>query len=174
MADNMGQGKMPWYSHRLMHRKRVTCELHDSYFRLMTIKHAIPKILSRRLNYYITRWRQEVREFGDQTRWWQDAVEEACTQQSGTPSLRLSSPGERERDADSHKSGINILQFCSVSNSLSHATFQIKCDIFLKNCVARLHCLAVFIVSLSSAWICIWLYNKIILLLLYKYWFGIK
>ena len=26
-----------------MHRKRVTCELHDSYFCLMTIKHAIPK-----------------------------------------------------------------------------------------------------------------------------------
>ena len=34
----------PWYTHRLMHRKRVTCELHDSYFRLMTIKHAISKI----------------------------------------------------------------------------------------------------------------------------------
>ena len=31
--------------HRLMHRKRVTCELHDSYFRLMTIKHASPKTL---------------------------------------------------------------------------------------------------------------------------------
>ena len=44
LTDKMGQGKMPWYSHRLMHRKRVTCELHDSYFRLMTIKHAIPKI----------------------------------------------------------------------------------------------------------------------------------
>ena len=27
---------------RLMHRKRVTCELHDSYFHSMTIKHAIP------------------------------------------------------------------------------------------------------------------------------------
>ena len=40
----MGQGKSPWYTHRLMHRKRVTSELHDSYFRLMTIKHAIPKI----------------------------------------------------------------------------------------------------------------------------------
>ena len=38
----MGQGKVPCYSHRLMHRKRVACELHDSYFRLMTIKHAIP------------------------------------------------------------------------------------------------------------------------------------
>ena len=36
--------KFPWYTHRLMHRKRVTCVLNDSYFRLMTIKHAIPKI----------------------------------------------------------------------------------------------------------------------------------
>ena len=36
--------KIPRYSHRLMLRKRVTCELHDSYFRLLTIKHAIPKI----------------------------------------------------------------------------------------------------------------------------------
>ena len=65
LADNMEQGKIPWYSHRLMHRKRVTCELHDSYFRLMKIKHAIPKILSGRLNYYINRWRQGVSEFED-------------------------------------------------------------------------------------------------------------
>ena len=35
--------KIPRYSHKLMHRKRVTCELHDSYFRSMTIKDAIPK-----------------------------------------------------------------------------------------------------------------------------------
>ena len=60
LADKMGQGKILRYSHRLMHRKRVTCELHNSYFRLMTIKDAIPKILSGRLNYYITRGRQEV------------------------------------------------------------------------------------------------------------------
>ena len=46
LAHEMGRGKnkFPWYTHRLMHRKRVTCELHDSYFRLMTIKHAISKI----------------------------------------------------------------------------------------------------------------------------------
>ena len=31
-------------SHKLMDRKRVTCELHDSYFRLMMIKHAIPRM----------------------------------------------------------------------------------------------------------------------------------
>ena len=34
--------KIPRYSHKLIYRKRVTCELHDSYFRSMTIKHAIP------------------------------------------------------------------------------------------------------------------------------------
>ena len=38
LADKMGQGKIPRYSHRLMHRKRVICELHDRYFPLMTIK----------------------------------------------------------------------------------------------------------------------------------------
>ena len=35
--------KIPRYSHKLMHRKRVTSELHGSYFCSMTIKHAIPK-----------------------------------------------------------------------------------------------------------------------------------
>ena len=35
LADEMGRGKkFPWYTHRLMHQKRVTCELHDSYFPL--------------------------------------------------------------------------------------------------------------------------------------------
>ena len=50
--------KFPWYTHRLMHWKRVTCELHDSYFHLMTIKHAISKI-KWALNYYITQSRQK-------------------------------------------------------------------------------------------------------------------
>ena len=42
LADEMGRGKN--YHGTLMHHKRVTCELHDSYFRLMTIKHSISKI----------------------------------------------------------------------------------------------------------------------------------
>ena len=53
--------KFPWYTHRLMHRKRVTCELHDSCFRLLTIKHVISKIewaIEWPLNYYITQSRQ--------------------------------------------------------------------------------------------------------------------
>ena len=54
--------KFPWYTHRLMHRKRVTCELHDNYFCLMTIKHSISKIewaIVWALNYYITQSRQK-------------------------------------------------------------------------------------------------------------------
>ena len=63
LANKMEQAKkIPWYTHRLMHRKRVTCELHESYFRLMTIQHAIPKIecaIEWALNYYITQSRQK-------------------------------------------------------------------------------------------------------------------
>ena len=45
LADEMGRAKkFPWYTHRLVHRKRVTSEQHDSYVRLMTIKHSISKI----------------------------------------------------------------------------------------------------------------------------------
>ena len=49
--------KIPLCQYRLMHRKRVTSELHDSYFRLMTIKHSISKIqwaIVWALNYYLT------------------------------------------------------------------------------------------------------------------------
>ena len=54
LADEMGRAKkFPWYTHRLIHRKRMTSELYDSYFRLMTIKHSISKIESAS-NDYIT------------------------------------------------------------------------------------------------------------------------
>ena len=45
LADEMGRArKIPMVHYRVMHQKRVTSELHDSYFRLMTIKHSISKI----------------------------------------------------------------------------------------------------------------------------------
>ena len=56
-AYNMDKVKVPLCQYRLIHRKRVTSELHDSYFRLMTIKHSISKIqwaIVWALNYYIT------------------------------------------------------------------------------------------------------------------------
>ena len=59
LSDEMGRAKkFPWYTHRLMHRKRVTCELHDSYIRLMTIKHSI-SVIEWALNYYITQSRRK-------------------------------------------------------------------------------------------------------------------
>ena len=36
--------KIPMVHYRVMHQKRVTSEMHDSYFRLRTIKHSISKI----------------------------------------------------------------------------------------------------------------------------------
>ena len=75
-----------------MHPKRVTSELHDSYFRLMTIKHSISKIqwaIVWALNYYIIElswvpkqlpvefqtakeeWRERVRDIrAASTIWW--------------------------------------------------------------------------------------------------------
>ena len=59
LDDEMGRAKkFPWYTHILMHGKRVTCELHDSYFRLMMIKHSISKI-EWALNYYIAQSRRK-------------------------------------------------------------------------------------------------------------------
>ena len=129
----MGQGKIPWYTLRLMHRNRVTCELHESYFRLMTIKHAIPKIewAIELLYSSVKTGSQLVR---DQMCWRPDVVGRANTQQKGPSGLpfeleirwvrdkmrwrkpsssRELSPrasswasGERERyNADGHKNG---------------------------------------------------------------------
>ena len=117
--------KFLWYTHRLMHRKRVTCELHDSYFHLMTIKHAISKI-EWALNHYITQlsstsqWscqessRQLERDVvGKATPdrgalgnpdgvWGPEKMLIRCCEESQHPAawalgLRLSSPREKER-----------------------------------------------------------------------------
>ena len=96
-----------WYSHRLTHRKRVTSELHDSYFRSMTITQAIPKIaevthLDRKISEEIaevwrrvhisawefegnirpTNWTDEDRRVKLKTER-RDVVRKASTQQSG-------------------------------------------------------------------------------------------
>ena len=98
VAENMGQGKISWYTHRLIHRKRVTSELHDSYFRLMTIKHAIPRTAEVThldgqswgdIGWAIELLYNSVKTVslsfgvGVQTRWREDVVEKATTQQKG-------------------------------------------------------------------------------------------
>ena len=128
-----------------MHRKRVTTELHDSYFRSMTITQAIPKIAKvthpdRQISEEIAEaWRRvliSAWEFEGNirpTNWTEErqlsrvgeGEETRCSKESQypaewTPGLRLSSPGERERhNADGHNFGVKIFQLCSVSSSLS-------------------------------------------------------
>ena len=82
LADEMGRDKnIPLYSHRLTHRKRVTSELHESYFHLITINHSISKIewaIVLALNYYITQSRRKLRQWSSGQRvpdgWSRDVV----------------------------------------------------------------------------------------------------
>ena len=69
-----------------MHRKRVISELHDSYFRLMTIKHAIPKIewaIESAIELLYNSVGTGSQRVGDQMSWREDVVGKATTQQKG-------------------------------------------------------------------------------------------
>ena len=58
--------------------------------------------------------------------------------EAGPPGPRLSSPGEQERNAVmAIRVGVNILQFCSVSNSLAHANLQIKWEVYFSKDLCR-------------------------------------
>ena len=111
--------------YRGMHRKRVTSKLHDSYFRLMTIKHAISKI-EWALNYYIAQSRQKSSQLSSSASW------RRCGRESHTrlkelsgALIELGSRGERERhNVADHNFGVKIFQLCSVSSSLSHANLE--------------------------------------------------
>ena len=64
--------KVPLCHYRVMHRKRLTSELHDSYFRLMTIKHSISKI-EWASNDYITQLSSTSQFCGSQLNWVADS-----------------------------------------------------------------------------------------------------
>ena len=139
--------KVPLCHYRVMHWKRVTSELHDSYFHLMTIRHAISKI-EWALNHYITQlssspsgvasrvpdsWRRDVvgkatpDRGSPQEPQWSLGSREVADKNSKesqhpaewTPGLRLSIRRTRKTQRDGHNSGVKILQLCSISSSLS-------------------------------------------------------
>ena len=116
-----------------MHRKRVTSELHDSYFRLMTIKHSISKIqwaIVWALNYYLTQLSSSPRrscQLGSRQ------LETRCGRESHTrPRGRLGTPieltpvsGEEERhNVTVITVGSRYYSLYSISSSLSHATLE--------------------------------------------------
>ena len=116
-----------------MHRKRVTSELHDSYFRLMTIKHSISKIqwaIVWALNYYLTQLSSGCQSSCQQN---SRELETRCGRESHTrprgpsespdgvdPNIRRT----RKTQRDGHNSGVKIWSLCSVPSTLSHANLQ--------------------------------------------------
>ena len=150
--------KIPRYSHKLMRRKRLTCELHDSYFRSMMIKTRHSKDggsgiflwlfmeeIEWAMNYNITQCP------GNSTSLETREMEKWCSRENSTqqrarpPGLRLSCPGELERNADGHKNGGQYVAVFVRSSTPSHTQpFQIKWEVyFSKKCVARLYCCVV-------------------------------
>ena len=148
--------KIPWYTQRLMHRKRVTCELHDSYFRLMTIKHAIPKIeLAIELLYNSVMT-------GSQLVWKPDELEIRCGRENQHPEkLGSRAPGwanlENEKDTMlmAIRVGVNMLQYCSVSISLSHENLTIKWGVYFSKRLCCSSSLRLLLCRYDSICICI-------------------
>ena len=118
-----------------MHRKRVTSELHDSYFRLMTIKHSISKIqlaIVWALSYYLTQLslgpRAVASRIPDSQR--PNVVGKATPDRGGPrkspdgvdPNIRRT----RKTQRDGHNSGVKIWCLCSVSSTLSHENLTNK------------------------------------------------
>ena len=75
--------------------------------------------------------------------WESDELEIRCSRETSTqrgwaPGPRLSSPGERERNTlMANRVGVIMLQFCSVSNSLSHTTLSIKWEVYFSKRLCR-------------------------------------
>ena len=136
----MEQGKIPRYTHRLMHRKRVTCELHDSYFRSMKIKHAIPKTAevthSDSQLWGDIEWAIELLynsvKTGSQLVWRSDQLLTRCGKGSQHPAEWAPGPLVEQHQENGKETlmairvGVNMLQFCSVSNFLLHTTHSNK------------------------------------------------
>ena len=132
--------KVPLCHYRVMHRKRVISELHDSYFRLMTIKHSISKIewasndyitqlsstsqLSSRVERCGRESHTRLKVLGALMNWGPEKMLIRCSKESQhpaelTPGLRLSIRRTRKIQRDGHKFGVKIFQLGSVSSSLS-------------------------------------------------------
>ena len=135
---DMGQGEGPIVPLTVIHRKRVTSELHDSYFRLMTIKHPISKIqwvIVWALNYYIIDLSSGCKSSYQQTstQWGPDVGGKATPDRGGPrkspdgvdpKTSGWASKRTRKTQRDGHNSGVKIWSLCSVSSILSHANLQ--------------------------------------------------
>ena len=161
LVDEMGwDKKIPRYSHRLTHRKRVTSVLHDSYFRLMTIKHPILKIawaIKWALNYYIAQSRQKSSSWVAAS-WRRDVVGKATPGRRDTREIWwIGVRRTRKTQRGGHKvGGQNIAVMFDLHLPLTvkpHTTFsnpwnKVRGKYFYKEVFLRLYpCVCLFIVS---------------------------
>ena len=154
-----------------MHRKRVTSELHDSYFRLMTIKHSISKIEWASNDYIIelsSTSQSSCQEGSRQLETW--CSKESHTRlrgPSGTPIEWTPASGEQERhNVTAITVGSRYYSLCSVSSSLSHATLEqpfrtltnkVRGKYFVKEVI---HASVVHCVGMYPAYICTFLHES--------------
>ena len=104
---------------------------------------------------------RKFRPVGDQISWREDAGMRNMSQRGWAPRPPIEQPRRTgKKRCCGHKSGGNMLQFCSVSNSLSHTTFSIKWEVYFSKelCRSSLLCR-----RYDSAYRCIcivWLYKR--------------
>ena len=123
--------------HRKFNQLEIRCGREDQHPAEGTLR---PPIEQLQLEIRCGRENQHPERLGPQTPW-------------------LSSPGEQEKNTVmANRVGVNMLQFCSVSNSLSHTTLSIKWEVYFSKELCRSSLLCH---RYGSACICImWLYNK--------------
>ena len=106
-------------------------------------------------NYYIT-----------PATWSSDQLERRCWNENHVPGPQLSSPEEWERKAviASEVGGVSMLQFCSVSNSLSHTTLSIKWEVYFSKELCPLvvvltmfPCIVTYVLCSYTTIICKWI-----------------
>ena len=121
-------------------------------------------ILSGWLNYYITRWGYEVRQFGDQAVWrsnsfWRpESLDTRCGRESQHPAESRAPRPPVEQHQENGKETLMAIRVgsicCSSVRSLtpSHTQpFQIKWEVyFSKNCVARSNCMSLWFMYAST------------------------
>ena len=110
------------------------------------------------LNYNITQCT------GSSISWREDAGMRNVSQRGWAPRPPVEQPGERERNTVmAIRVGVNMLQFCSVSNSLSHTTLSIKGEVYFSKelCCSSLLCrcyYSVYMYMCLYSWS--WLYTN--------------
>ena len=114
--------------------------------------------------------RPPIEQFGNQSSWWDDAGLRNMSQRGWAPRPPFEQPRRTGKNAVmANRMGVYMLQFCSVSNSLSHTTHSIKWEVYFSREMCRSSllccrydsaciCRCICIMCLYS-WSCSWLYH---------------